>query len=132
MSKITHKFVAFNFECTPSFATWWEAKWSKKYGGDIREDNDHPFKQLFFKTYPKNDELENWKEMVNQKNQLLLIGIFHCPSFLTYDAHLIFHSLTLILVFLILQPNATLKKWMSGQKRKLRKPWFFKRLGPRL
>ncbi|KAB2600419.1 hypothetical protein D8674_010690 [Pyrus ussuriensis x Pyrus communis] len=40
MSKIARKLVALNFECTPSFATWWEAKWSKKYGGDLREVYD--------------------------------------------------------------------------------------------
>ncbi|KAM2546712.1 hypothetical protein TB1_018097 [Malus domestica] len=59
MSKIALKPVVLNFECTPSFATWWKAKWSKKFGMDIRDAHDCFFEQLFFKFYLKNDELEN-------------------------------------------------------------------------
>ncbi|KAM1018318.1 hypothetical protein FF1_039802 [Malus domestica] len=80
MSLIAHNHVAFNFECTPSFATWWEAKWQKKYEGNLMEAYDHLFRQLFFKSYPKNDELNNWKKMIHQKNQLLLIVEGHAEK----------------------------------------------------
>ena len=41
----------------------------------LREAHDRLFKQLSIKSYPSSGELENWKEMIHQKNQLLLIGI---------------------------------------------------------
>ncbi|KAM2116242.1 hypothetical protein EV1_008910 [Malus domestica] len=31
MSKVARKPMALNFECTSSFASWWEARWTKKY-----------------------------------------------------------------------------------------------------
>lgn len=81
MSKVVHKPITLNFECTPTFATWWEAKWLKKYEGDIREAHDRLFEQLIFKSYPKKEELENWKKVIHQKNQLLLMGILYCSYF---------------------------------------------------
>lgn len=126
MSKIAHKLMALNFDYTPSFATWWKAKWLRKYDRDIREAHDRLFRQVFFKSFHKNDEFENWNKAINQKNQLLLIGKSHyfCFAFL-HAAFIICHLLTLILV---LQPKAILKKWMSDHRWKLQMPWFFKRL----
>lgn len=59
ISRITHKPVALNFKCTPSFATWWEVKWSKKYDGDIKEAHDRLFGQVFFNFLLKNEEFKN-------------------------------------------------------------------------
>lgn len=81
MSKITHKPVVLNFKCNFLFITWWEAKWCKKYDGDLREAHDRLFGQVFFKSLLKNEELDSWKEAINQKNQLLLIGKPHCFNF---------------------------------------------------
>ncbi|XP_070677798.1 uncharacterized protein [Malus domestica] len=44
--------MALNFDCTSSFSSWWEVKWTKKYGGDLREAHDRLFQQLFIKSYP--------------------------------------------------------------------------------
>lgn len=79
MTKIAHKPIALKFECTSLFTTWWEAKWSYKYGGDIREAYDIIFEQVFFKSLPKK-ELESWNEAINEKNQLLLICDLSCYS----------------------------------------------------
>lgn len=59
MSRIAYKLMALNFECTSSFSTWWEAKWTKKYEGDLLEVHNRLFRQLTIKSYPKLDELEN-------------------------------------------------------------------------
>lgn len=75
MSKIAYKLVALNFECTLLFATWWEAKWSEKYGEDLLEAHNRLFGQFSIKSYLRPNELESWKEMIYQKNQLFLIGI---------------------------------------------------------
>lgn len=117
MSRIAHKFVALNFECTPYFATWLKAKWSKKYDRDIKEAHDWLFGQVFFKSPPKNDEFKSWNEVINQKNKLLLIGksYYFCFAFF-YKAFEICGLLTLVLV---LQPKATQKKWMSSQRMRL-------------
>ncbi|KAB2631181.1 hypothetical protein D8674_008700 [Pyrus ussuriensis x Pyrus communis] len=72
MSRIAHKLVALNFECTPQFAIWWEAKWSKKYDRDIMEAHDRLF--VTHQSLPNKDKFENWNETINQKNQLLLIA----------------------------------------------------------
>ncbi|KAB2612199.1 hypothetical protein D8674_041704 [Pyrus ussuriensis x Pyrus communis] len=75
MSKVARKPLALNFECTSTFPTWWEAKWIKKYGGDLREAHDRLFNQLSLRSYPSSGELKNWKEMVCQKNHLFLIDV---------------------------------------------------------
>ncbi|KAB2595164.1 hypothetical protein D8674_030614 [Pyrus ussuriensis x Pyrus communis] len=46
MSKITHKPVSLNFECTFQFTTWWKAKWSKKYDEGLREAHYRLFGQV--------------------------------------------------------------------------------------
>ncbi|KAM1180131.1 hypothetical protein ACFX2G_019635 [Malus domestica] len=74
ISRIAHKLMALNFECISQFTTWWVAKCSKKYDKDIRKAHDRLFGQVFFKSLPKKDEFECWKEAINQKNKLLLIG----------------------------------------------------------
>ncbi|KAM1378043.1 hypothetical protein ACFX2F_039558 [Malus domestica] len=78
MNQAAQKSIIFNFECISLFSSWWEDKWTKKYGGDLRETHDRLFSQLSLKSYPSSGELENWKEMIQQKNRSLLI----CISFL--------------------------------------------------
>ncbi|KAM1863323.1 hypothetical protein ACFX14_003686 [Malus domestica] len=75
MSKVSRKPMALNFECTSNFASWWEVRWTEKYGGDLHEAHNCIFQQLSIKSYLKPTELEDWKEMIHQKNQLLLLGI---------------------------------------------------------
>ncbi|KAB2595725.1 TMV resistance protein N-like [Pyrus ussuriensis x Pyrus communis] len=58
MSKIACKSITLNFECTPTFST---------------EAHNRLFEQLSIKSFPSSGELENWKKMVHQKNQLFLI-----------------------------------------------------------
>lgn len=81
MTKIAHKPTTLNFECTAFFTTWWEAKWSNKYDRDIREAHVRLFGQVFFKFLPKKEELDSRKKVINEKNQLLLIGNLSCYSF---------------------------------------------------
>ncbi|KAB2603291.1 TMV resistance protein N-like [Pyrus ussuriensis x Pyrus communis] len=55
MSKVARKHMAINFKCTSNFASWWEARWTKKYGGDLHEAYDRLFKQ----SSPIQSELSN-------------------------------------------------------------------------
>nr|XP_028946836.1 uncharacterized protein LOC103430667 [Malus domestica] len=73
MSQAARKSIILNFECTSLFSSWWEDKWTKKYGGDLRETHDRLFGQLSLKSYLSSGELENWKEMIQEKNRVLLI-----------------------------------------------------------
>ena len=91
MNKVSRQPLAVNFECTPAFSSWWEAKWMRKYGGDMREVHDCLFKQLSLKSYPASGELENWKEMINHKNRLLLIGNFSSFGFPDHLLHIPSH-----------------------------------------
>ncbi|XP_070660624.1 uncharacterized protein [Malus domestica] len=74
MSQAARKSIILNFECTSLFPSWWEDKWTKKYGGDLRETHDRLFSQLSLKSYPSSGELENWKEIIQEKNRILLIA----------------------------------------------------------
>ncbi|KAM1567211.1 hypothetical protein ACFXTH_046354 [Malus domestica] len=74
MSQAARKSIILNFECTSLFSSWWEDKWTKKYGGDLKETHDRLFNQLSLKSYPGSGELENWKEMIQEKNRSLLIA----------------------------------------------------------
>ncbi|KAM2538518.1 hypothetical protein TB2_023955 [Malus domestica] len=74
MSQAARHSVVLNFECTSLFSSWWEDKWTRKYGGDLKVNHDRIFNQLSLKLYPGSGELANWKEMIQEKNQLLLIA----------------------------------------------------------
>ncbi|XP_050113946.1 uncharacterized protein LOC126592277 [Malus sylvestris] len=74
MSQVARHSVVFNFECTSLFSSWWEDKWTRKYGGDLKVNHDRIFRQLSLKSYPGSGELANWKEMIQEKNRLLLIA----------------------------------------------------------
>ncbi|KAM1714215.1 hypothetical protein ACFX12_024851 [Malus domestica] len=43
MSQAARKSIILNFECTLLFSSWWEDKWTKKYGGDLKETHDRLF-----------------------------------------------------------------------------------------
>ncbi|KAM0984919.1 hypothetical protein ACFX14_012391 [Malus domestica] len=73
MSQAARHSVVLNFECTSLFSSWWEEKWTKKYGGDLKMNHDRIFSQLSLKSYPGSGELANWKEMIQEKNRSLLI-----------------------------------------------------------
>ncbi|XP_050141119.1 uncharacterized protein LOC126617104 [Malus sylvestris] len=66
--------VVLNFECTSLFSSWWEEMWTRKYGGDLKVNHDRIFSQLSLKSYPSSGELANWKDMIQEKNRLLLIA----------------------------------------------------------
>ncbi|KAM2531521.1 hypothetical protein PS1_000239 [Malus domestica] len=74
MSQAARKSIILNFECTSLFSSWWEDKWTKKYGGDLKETHDRLFNQLSLKSYPGSGELKNWNEMIQEKNRSLLIA----------------------------------------------------------
>ncbi|KAM1307466.1 hypothetical protein ACFX2H_009713 [Malus domestica] len=74
MSQAARHSVVLNFECTSLFSSWWEDKWTKKYGGDLKVNHDCIFSQLSLKSYPGSGELANWKEMIQEKNRSLLIA----------------------------------------------------------
>lgn len=112
MSKIAHKPTTLNFECTALFTTWWEVKWSNKYGGDIRETHDRLFRQVFFKSLPKNEELESWKEAISEKNQLMFITYLSTPFLQLYNLYQCWSC------YLILEPKAILTKQSSGKIKK--------------
>ncbi|KAM2084315.1 hypothetical protein ACFX1R_022163 [Malus domestica] len=74
MSQAARHFIVLNFECISLFSSWWEDKWTRKYGGDLKVNHDRIFNQLSLKSYPGSGELANWKEMIQEKNRLLLIA----------------------------------------------------------
>ncbi|XP_070664595.1 uncharacterized protein [Malus domestica] len=74
MSQAARHSIVLNFECTSLFSSWWEDKWTRKYGGDLKVNHDRIFNQLSLKSYPGSGELANWKEMIQEKNRLLLIA----------------------------------------------------------
>ncbi|XP_050114931.1 uncharacterized protein LOC126593094 isoform X1 [Malus sylvestris] len=76
MSQAARHSVVLNFECTSLFSSWWEERWTRKYGGDLKVNHDRIFSQLSLKSYPSSSELANWKDMIQEKNRLLLIGDF--------------------------------------------------------
>ncbi|KAM1258120.1 hypothetical protein ACFX2J_037594 [Malus domestica] len=74
MSQAARHSVVLNFECTSLFSSWWEERWTRKYGGDLKVNHDRIFSQLSLKSYPSSGELANWKDMIQEKNRLLLIA----------------------------------------------------------
>lgn len=99
MSRITHKFVALKFECTPSFATWWEASGQKSMMGILGRPTIVSLGRYSSSFFPKKKEFSSWKEAINQKNQLLLIGmsLIYVPVSL-YEAFAICGCLTFFLI----------------------------------
>ncbi|KAM2917187.1 hypothetical protein FF1_046022 [Malus domestica] len=74
MNQAARHSVVLNFECTSLFSSWWEERWTRKYGGDLKVNHDRIFSQLSLKSYPSSGELANWKNMIQEKNRLLLIS----------------------------------------------------------
>ncbi|KAM1748105.1 hypothetical protein ACFX12_009131 [Malus domestica] len=74
MNQAARHSVVLNFECTSLFSSWWEERWTRKYRGDLKVNHDRIFSQLSLKSYPSSGELANWKDMIQEKNRLLLIA----------------------------------------------------------